>query len=99
MVMPLQPKQQVSNDRPKKLDMYIPVSSLNMLAIKVKSPQFLLQSSIALGNFSLFMSKDKGSTHNKAPCLQSTNSTLTAPPFPSKKHRAKTTGHPDVSKL
>lgn len=40
--------------RLKKAAVYIPVCSPNTLAIKVKSPQFLLQSSIALGNFSLF---------------------------------------------
>lgn len=98
MVMPLQPKQQVSNDRPKKLDMYIPVSSLNTLAIKVKSPQFLLQSSIALGNFSLFMSKDKGSTQQSSmPAVYKLYPH--SPSLPSEKHHAKTTGHPDVSKL
>lgn len=59
------------------LIVHISVSSLNTLAIKVKSLQFLLQSSIALGNFSLLLRKDKGSTHSKA----LSKSTLT--PLPS----------------
>lgn len=66
--------------RLKKAAVYIPVCSLNTLAIKVRSPQFLLQSSIALGNLSLFeQGQRKYTTKLQADSVQTLPPQLSSP--------------------